>query len=169
MKVIINLLRFIVALYVGFLAIAYMIILSDKGAGHAYSSIRGYSFYYVEDRSLEPDIPKNTFLLLKSEERQYSIKEGDYVLYVEEGKTLLKKVMKENVSDVVLDEYVVGYPGDDEIDYTTVKKSSVLFKSIYHSEWLTLCYQIFTNWIVVLILVLFLVLSPSLTYKRFEL
>jgi hypothetical protein len=169
MKILINIIRFIIAIYVGFLAIVYMMSLADKSNGKAYSTIRGYSYYYVDSNKYEPDIPKKTLLILKSEESQYTVTEGDYVLFVKGDSVVLKKVMKLNASDTALDEYLVGYPNEEESYYTTVKKSDVLFKSIYFSDWLSICYQIFTNWIVVLILVIFLVLSPSLTYKRFEL
>ena len=68
----------------------------------------------------------------------------------------------------------VNMPRDTFVVLQTEKnnytaKMDVIAKYYYHHPTLTLCYKIFTNWIAILIMLLFLILSPSLTYKRFEL
>ena len=168
MKVIINFIRLIIALYLGALATIGMIFISDKTLEKSYPSIFGYSFYLVDNRYLEPEIPKSTLYVLIKESDQYSAQAGEYVLYKDSGQTMFKKIM-ESTGNEAMDEYLVGYPSDDPSSYTTVKKKAILFKGFYHSNWLSVCYSIFTNWIVIIVLFLFLILSPNMTYKRFEL
>ena len=169
MKLIISLLRIIVAMYIAVLVIVGLLLYSQKRSGSRYPNISGYSYYIVEDNKLQPEYPKSTFVVLKSDV-YYTFDEGDYVL-VKEGKVnRLRKVIQKDLDEMHVDQFVGGYTYDiNETENIAALKSDVLAKSIYHSSWLTLCYQIFTNWIVILILIVFLVLSSSISFKRFEL
>lgn len=170
MKFIINILRFIIAFYLAALAIVTMIFYSNKKYNSGYPDVRGYSYYVIEDDKLESvNMPRDTFVVLQTEKNNYTAKEGDYVFYKDGEVFRLMQVKQENASDKELDSYLVGYPDSDESEYMKVKKMDVIAKYYYHHPTLTLCYKIFTNWIAILIMLLFLILSPSLTYKRFEL
>ena len=169
MKLLVSLLRIIIAVYISALVIIGLLLYSQKKAGSKYPNISGYSYYIVEDNKLLPDYPKSTFVLLKSDV-YYNFDEDDYVLVKEGQINRLRKVIQKDLDEMHVDQFVAGYTNDtNETENITAFKSNVLAVSIYHSEWLTLCYQIFTNWIVILILIVFLVLSSSVSFKRFEL
>ena len=164
MKFIINLLRFIIALYVGLFFIIAAYFYSNKKYYNTYPNVGGYAYYIVEDDKLEPDIPNGTFVVLKRED-SFSGQVGEYILFENSGLYRIEQI-KEND---LMEEYIVGFTNDDKSEYLTIKKNDMLYKVYYHSTTLTTVYKILSNWIVLLILILFLVLSPSLTYKRFEL
>ena len=169
MKFIVNLIRVIISIYLTALIFVALIFFSSEKYKSGYPSIKGYSFYIVEDDKLEPDIQKDSFVIIKKEEDGYTAKEGEYVLYKNGDSYTMKQVKKENPDEYTLDEYVIAYPKDDVSDYENIKKMDVIAKYYYHSSTLSICYKILTNWFVILILIIILVLSPSLTYKRFEL
>lgn len=169
MKFIVNLIRVIISIYLTVLIFVALFFFSSEKYQSGYPSIKGYSFYIVKDDKLEPDIPKESFVVIKKEENGYTGKEGEYILYKEDDLYKMKQIKKENPDEYTLDEYVIAYPKDDVGDYQTIKKMDVIAKYYYHNPTLSICYKILTNWFVILVLIIILVLSPSLTYKRFEL
>ena len=150
------------------LILVWAVFYTAKKFDYDYPSIGGYSYYVVDTDKLEPEIPNETFLIIRVEDKQYTAKEGDFVLF-EDGEILrLKKVIRENVSEMNQDEYVVGFVNDTEADYQNLLKQKVIAKAYYHSASTTLLYKIFTNWMVILVLFIFEVLSPTLIGKAIE-
>jgi hypothetical protein len=171
MKLLISLLRIIIAAYLAALTIVGLILFSQKQQGVRYPNIGGYSYYVVEDDKLLPEYPRSTFVVLKSDV-YYTFDEGDYVLLKEGKVNRLRYVVQKDLDEMNVDQFVAGYTNSDGLDVNetiTAQKSNVLATSYYHSSWLTLCYQILTNWMVILILIIILILSSNVTFKRFEL
>ncbi len=169
MRLIVNIIRTIISIYLCAVILVWSLFFTSKKSNGPYPSIAGYTYYVVDDYRSEPELPKGTVMVLKKDEDTYTAKEGDYVLFKNGDLYELKKVMSLDASEDALDEYLVGYVTENEADYTTVKKMNVIANSYYHNSVLTIAYHILTNWFVILLLLIFLVLSPNLTYKRFEL
>ena len=170
MKLIINLLRILIGFYITALIFVMLAFYTSKKYNQEYPSVSGYSYYVVDDYHLESlGMPKGTFVIIKKDTTGYNAKEGDLVLYRDGELYKLVQIKQENASDMEIDTYLVGYPDSTELEYVKLKKKDVISEYYYHSSILTLCYKIFTNWMTLLILILFLFLSPSLIYKRFEL
>ena len=113
---------------------------------------KGYSYIKVSDKFLEPDIKEGEFVLLTNNE---TIKEGDFVVYKLDGKRVVRKVLKEED-----DKYILT-------DDFTLEKSKVLAKVYYKNSKISSVLNIFTNKIVVLIMLILVFILPVMTYKRY--
>jgi hypothetical protein len=168
MKLLVNILRILIGLYMSILILVWAVFFTAKKFDYDYPSINGYSYYVVDTDNLEPEIPNETFLIIKIEDKEYTAKEGDFVLF-QDGEILrLKQVKKENASEMNQDEYVVGFLNETEENYQNLLKKNVIAKAHYHNSVITLVYKILTNWMVILVLLIFEVLSPTLFGKAID-
>ncbi len=158
MKLLVNILRILIGLYMSILILVWAVFFTAKKFDYDYPSINGYSYYVVDTDNLEPEI----------EDKEYTAKEGDFVLF-QDGEILrLKQVKKENASEMNQDEYVVGFLNETEENYQNLLKKNVIAKAHYHNSVITLVYKILTNWMVILVLLIFEVLSPTLFGKAID-
>lgn len=134
------------------LLVRVFFISQEKIYDNDYPNIKGYSYIKVSDKFLEPDIKEGEFVLLTNNE---AIKEGDFVVYKLDGKRVVRKVLKEED-----DKYILT-------DDFTLEKSKVLAKVYYKNSKISLVLNIFTNKIVVLVMLILVFILPVITYKRY--
>ena len=103
MKIIFNIFRGLIITYLIVLAFLFVILYVKKNSYHEdYLDVKGYSYYKIDNATLEPDIRKNNIVILKNSE---DIEVGDYVTFLEgdEKKVVLRKVVERNEYRLVVD------------------------------------------------------------------
>ena len=134
----------------------------DKRGNKKYVNIRGISYVVVDNDYLSPDIPSSTVVLLKKASID-EVNEGEFALVYDGGVAKLKKIIKK---DDATGTVLTGYVSDTE--KTVVNNSDILAKKIYSGVFFSIMFHIFTNPIVIILLLLFLFFSDKWSYKRFE-
>ena len=99
MKVLISLVRIIIAIYLSAFIIVSLLLYSQKKAGNSYPNIAGYSYYVVEDDRLLPEYPKDTFVVVYNGPDTYNFNENDFVLLKEKELTTLRKVVQKHLDE----------------------------------------------------------------------
>lgn len=160
MKFIIKLLRLIIILILAVVATIIILNSMQSKSKMTYINLEGYALFVVDDDYLKPEFESGDVLLLQNDQ-EYTATVGDYIFIYDEGMNRVKRITAD-----VGDSYKISYTNND--DEKLIKKNEVLAKVVYHSEWLTLTYAIITNWIVILGLIVFLVLSPTMLFKRYD-
>lgn len=81
MKIIFNIFRGLIIAYLIVLTFLFVVLYVKKNSYHEdYLEVNGYSYYKVDNATLEPDIRKNNIVILKDSE---DIEVGDYVTFLE--------------------------------------------------------------------------------------
>lgn len=163
MKIIFNIFRGLIIAYLIVLTFLFVVLYVKKNSYHEdYLEVNGYSYYKVDNATLEPDIRKNNIVILKDSE---DIEVGDYVTFLEGEKkeVVLRKVVERNEYRLVVD-ITNNYENKDyknEINIDDVKA-----KMIYNSNTFSSVMNILLNPAVLVILLFLGTIFPEFVFNK---
>lgn len=163
MKIIFNIFRGLIIAYLIVLTFLFVVLYVKKNSYHEdYLEVNGYSYYKVDNATLEPDIRKNNIVLLKDSE---DIEVGDYVTFLEGEKkeVVLRKVVERNEYRLVVD-ITNNYENKDyknEINIDDVKA-----KMIYNNNTFSSVMNILLNPAVLVILLFLGTIFPEFVFNK---
>ena len=163
MKIIFNIFRGLIIAYLIVLTVLFVVLYVKKNSYHEdYLEVNGYSYYKVDNATLEPDIRKNNIVILKDSE---DIEVGDYVTFLEGEKkeVVLRKVVERNEYRLVVD-ITNNYENKDyknEINIDDVKA-----KMIYNSNTFSSVMNILLNPAVLVILLFLGTIFPEFVFNK---
>ena len=156
-KFLLNLVRFILAIYLLVYIVISAYFLSQKNFyENDFPTIEGYSYIKAEDDDLSPDLSNKEFALTKKETK---IEENDIVVYTNhDGNVDIGKVKTVKDKNII----VVKNDKTDKIE-----DKQILGKIIYTNATLSKVLNIVTKWYVAIIMLVIVYIIPTLTYKRY--
>lgn len=158
-KFIINLIRVIFCIFLLLILLIFVYFLvMEKLYNKDFASIEGYTYIHIQDNNMEPDIYDKEYLLVKETK---DIEKNDYVVYLENG---IKKTRK--VIHASKDELEVNYVKISDTSY--INLDSVYGKVVYQNKNISNVLNIFTNLVVIIIMIVYILLTPQYTYRRYE-
>lgn len=163
MKIIFNIFRGLIIAYLIVLTFLFVVLYVKKNSYHEdYLEVNGYSYYKVDNATLEPDIRKNNIIILKASE---DIEVGDYVTFLEGEKkeVVLRKVVERNEYKLVVD-ITNNYENKDyknEINIDDVKA-----KMIYNNNTFSSVMNILLNPVVLVILLFLGTIFPEFVFNK---
>ena len=163
MKIIFNIFRGLIIAYLIVLTFLFVVLYVKKNSYHEdYLEVNGYSYYKVDNATLEPDIRKNNIVILKDSE---DIEVGDYVTFLEGEKkeVVLRKVVERNEYRLVVD-ITNNYENKDyknEINIDDVKA-----KMIYNGNTFSSVMNILLNPAVLVILLFLGTIFPEFVFNK---
>lgn len=163
MKIIFNIFRELIIAYLIVLTFLFVVLYVKKNSYHEdYLEVNGYSYYKVDNATLEPDIRKNNIIILKDSE---DIEVGDYVTFLEGEKkeVVLRKVVERNEYKLVVD-ITNNYENKDyknEINIDDVKA-----KMIYNNNTFSSVMNILLNPVVLVILLFLGTIFPEFVFNK---
>lgn len=163
MKIIFNIFRGLIIAYLIVLTFLFVVLYVKKNSYHEdYLEVNGYSYYKVDNSTLEPDIRKNNIVILKDSE---DIEVGDYVTFLEGEKkeVVLRKVVERNEYRLVVD-ITNNYENKDyknEINIDDVKA-----KMIYNNNTFSSVMNILLNPAVLVILLFLGTIFPEFVFNK---
>lgn len=163
MKIIFNIFRGLIIAYLIVLTFLFVVLYVKKNSYHEdYLEVNGYSYYKVDNATLEPDIRKNNIVILKDSE---DIEVGDYVTFLEGEKkeVVLRKVVERNEYKLVVD-ITNNYENKDyknEINIDDVKA-----KMIYNNNTFSSVMNILLNPVVLVILLFLGTIFPEFVFNK---
>lgn len=163
MKIIFNIFRGLIIAYLIVLTFLFVVLYVKKNSYHEdYLEVNGYSYYKVDNATLEPDIRKNNIVILKDSE---DIEVGDYVTFLEGEKkeVVLRKVVERNEYRLVVD-ITNNYENKDyknEINIDDVKA-----KMIYNNNTFSSVMNILLNPIILVILLFLGTIFPEFVFNK---
>ena len=163
MKIIFNIYRGLIIAYLIVLTFLFVVLYVKKNSYHEdYLEVNGYSYYKVDNATLEPDIRKNNIVILKDSE---DIEVGDYVTFLEGEKkeVVLRKVVERNEYRLVVD-ITNNYENKDyknEINIDDVKA-----KMIYNNNTFSSVMNILLNPVVLVILLFLGTIFPEFVFNK---
>ncbi len=163
MKIIFNIFRGLIIAYLIVLTFLFVVLYVKKNSYHEdYLEVNGYSYYKVDNATLEPDIRKNNIIILKDSE---DIEVGDYVTFLEGEKkeVVLRKVVERNEYKLVVD-ITNNYENKDyknEINIDDVKA-----KMIYNNNTFSSVMNILLNPVVLVILLFLGTIFPEFVFNK---
>lgn len=163
MKIIFNIFRGLIIAYLIVLTFLFVVLYVKKNSYHEdYLEVNGYSYYKVDNATLEPDIRKNNIVILKDSE---DVEVGDYVTFLEGEKkeVVLRKVVERNEYRLVVD-ITNNYENKDyknEINIDDVKA-----KMIYNNNTFSSVMNILLNPAVLVILLFLGTIFPEFVFNK---
>lgn len=163
MKIIFNIFRGLIIAYLIVLTFLFVVLYVKKNSYHEdYLEVNGYSYYKVDNATLEPDIRKNNIVILKDSE---DIEVGDYVTFLkgEKKEVVLRKVVERNEYRLVVD-ITNNYENKDyknEINIDDVKA-----KMIYNNNTFSSVMNILLNPAVLVILLFLGTIFPEFVFNK---
>lgn len=163
MKIIFNIFRGLIIAYLIVLTFLFVVLYVKKNSYHEdYLEVNRYSYYKVDNATLEPDIRKNNIVILKDSE---DIEVGDYVTFLEGEKkeVVLRKVVERNEYRLVVD-ITNNYENKDyknEINIDDVKA-----KMIYNNNTFSSVMNILLNPAVLVILLFLGTIFPEFVFNK---
>lgn len=157
MRFILNLIRFVLAIYLLVYIILSSYILSQKEFyENDFPTIEGYSYIKAEDNDLSPKLKTNEYALTK---RTTIIKENDIIAYTNhDGNVAIGKVKTVKNKNIT----VVKKDKTDKIE-----DKQLLGKVIYTNATLSKVLNIITKWYVAIIILVIIYIIPTVAYKRY--
>ena len=163
MKIIFNIFRGLIITYLIVLAFLFVILYVKKNSYHEdYLDVNGYSYYKIDNATLEPDIRKNNIVILKNSE---DIEVGDYVTFLEgdEKKVVLRKVVERNEYRLVVN-VTNNYENKDY--KTEINIDDVKAKMIYNNNTFSSIMNILLNPVILVILFLLGTIFPEFVFNK---
>lgn len=163
MKIIFNIFRGLIIAYLIVLTFLFVVLYVKKNSYHDdYLEVNGYSYFKIDNATLEPDIRKNNIVILKDSE---DIDVGDYVTFLEGEKkeVVLRKVVERNEYRLVVD-ITNNYENKDyknEINIDDVKA-----KMIYNNNTFSTVMNILLNPVVLVILLFLGTIFPEFVFNK---
>ena len=161
MKVLLSLIKAIIAIYLVLIGLIYAYIFTQKELyGEAFPFLLDYSYYKILDEQYEPDFQKNDFVFVK---KGYDVKENDYVIYLENKNIVrFKKIISKNGALLTLKN-----PNSQE-EQTTIDMQDVLAISTYENDLVSLLLKWLTEPVIVIVIFVIAVLLPEVKYRDFD-
>lgn len=154
-----NAIRIIVITYLVIILIIFAFFLTqEKLYEISLPSIKGYSYIHYQNNHLEPNINDNEFVLIQ---KTSNIDTGDYVVYIKNDIKKIKKVISR-------DKYILEISYIDGTEKETLKLDDAFGKVIYQNKVISDILNVITNYVVIIIMIVYASLIPSLTYKRYS-
>lgn len=163
MKIIFNIFRGLIITYLIVLAFLFVILYVKKNSYHEdYLDVNGYSYYKIDNATLEPDIRKNNIVILKNSE---DIEVGDYVTFLEgdEKKVVLRKVVERNEYRLVVN-VTNNYENKDY--KTEINIDDVKAKMIYNNNTFSSIMNILLNPVILVILFFLGTIFPEFVFNK---
>ena len=163
MKIIFNIFRGLIIAYLIVLTFLFVVLYVKKNSYHDdYLEVNGYSYFKIDNATLEPDIRKNNIVILKDSE---DIDVGDYVTFLEGEKkeVVLRKVVERNEYRLVVN-ITNNYENKDyknEINIDDVKA-----KMIYNNNTFSTVMNILLNPVVLVILLFLGTIFPEFVFNK---
>lgn len=160
-RFLLNIIRVIISAYLCALVIlvAYYLVYT-KLYNDKFPFVFEHSYIKLDNDYLGPKYEKNDYIFVKKYTEE-QIKEGDYVVYLEDGKNIrLKQVTKVN-------DYMITLNYTKHNEENTIDVNDVIAKDVYSNDTLSTVLHIVTNPVVIIILFMCVVLLPELTYRRY--
>ena len=163
MKILFNIFRGLIIAYLIVLTFLFVVLYVKKNSYHDdYLEVNGYSYFKIDNATLEPDIRKNNIVILKDSE---DIDVGDYVTFLEGEKkeVVLRKVVERNEYRLVVD-ITNNYENKDyknEINIDDVKA-----KMIYNNNTFSTVMNILLNPVVLVILLFLGTIFPEFVFNK---
>lgn len=163
MKIIFNIFRGLIIAYLIILTFLFVVLYVKKNSYHDdYLEVNGYSYFKIDNATLEPDIRKNNIVILKDSE---DIEVGDYVTFLEgeEKEVVLRKVVERNEYRLVVD-ITNNYENKDyknEINIDDVKA-----KMIYNNNTFSSVMNVLLNPVVLVILLFLGTIFPEFVFNK---
>lgn len=162
-KWIFNTIRGLIILYLIVLAFLFVVIYVKRNAYHEkYPSLNGYMYYKIDNATLEPEIRKNNYLILKDSD---DIDVGDFVAYLDgpQNDMVIRKVVDRNNYKLTLDvtnnyenkEYKV----EKEIDEITAKV-------VYNNNTISSVANVLLNPVVIIVLLFLGTIFPEFIFNK---
>ena len=163
MKIFFNIFRGLIITYLIVLAFLFVILYVKKNSYHEdYLDVNGYSYYKIDNATLEPDIRKNNIVILKNSE---DIEVGDYVTFLEgdEKKVVLRKVVERNEYRLVVN-VTNNYENKDY--KTEINIDDVKAKMIYNNNTFSSIMNILLNPVILVILFFLGTIFPEFVFNK---
>ena len=163
MKIIFNIFRGLIITYLIVLAFLFVILYVKKNSYHEdYLDVNGYSYYKIDNATLEPDIRKNNIVILKNSE---DIEVGDYVTFLEgdEKKVVLRKVVERNEYRLVVN-VTNNYENKDY--KTEINIDEVKAKMVYNNNTFSSIMNILLNPVILVILFFLGTIFPEFVFNK---
>ncbi|MDY6071631.1 MAG: hypothetical protein SPI44_01990 [Bacilli bacterium] len=163
MKIFFNIFRGLIIAYLIVLAFLFVILYVKKNSYHEdYLDVNGYSYYKIDNATLEPDIRKNNIVILKNSE---DIEVGDYVTFLEgdEKKVVLRKVVERNEYRLVVN-VTNNYENKDY--KTEINIDDVKAKMIYNNNTFSSIMNILLNPVILVILFFLGTIFPEFVFNK---
>jgi len=144
-----------------------------------FPSLRGYTYHKINDNYLEPEIKQNNILIFK-ENSEFKI--NDIILYIENNNRKVGKIIDITDEKITIDYINISNPKVIYVDTNAILNSNpnsleeinYLYKEdifgtmIYNNNIFSKVVNILTHWITLIIMIIFIVIIPNKTYKRFK-
>lgn len=163
MKIIFNIFRGLIITYLIVLAFLFVILYVKKNSYHEdYLDVNGYSYYKIDNATLEPDIRKNNIVILKNSE---DIEVGDYVTFLEgdEKKIVLRKVVDRNEYRLVVD---VTNNYENKNYKTEINIDDIKAKMVYNNNTFSSIMNILLNPVILVILFFLGTIFPEFVFNK---
>lgn len=163
MKIIFNIFRGLIITYLIVLAFLFVILYVKKNSYHEdYLDVNGYSYYKIDNATLEPDIRKNNIVILKNTE---DIEVGDYVTFLEgdEKKVVLRKVVERNEYRLVVD---VTNNYENKNYKTEINIDDIKAKMVYNNNTFSSIMNILLNPVILVILFFLGTIFPEFVFNK---
>ncbi len=162
-KWIFNIIRGLIIIYIIILAFLYVIFYVKRNTYHEkYPSLNGYSYYKIDNSTLEPEIRKNNYLILKKNE---NIEVGDFVAFLDgpEQDIVIRKVVERDNYKLTLD-VTNNY---ESKEYRVEKNiDEISAKVVYNNNTVSAIANVLLNPIVIVILLFLGTIFPEFIFNK---
>ena len=162
-KWIFNIIRGLIIIYIIILAFLYVIFYVKRNTYHEkYPSLNGYSYYKIDNSTLEPEVRKNNYLILKKDE---NIEVGDFVAFLDgpEQDIVIRKVVERDNYKFTLD-VTNNY---ESKEYRVEKNiDEISAKVVYNNNTVSAIANVLLNPIVIVILLFLGTIFPEFIFNK---
>ena len=162
-KWIFNIIRVLIIIYIIILAFLYVIFYVKRNTYHEkYPSLNGYSYYKIDNSTLEPEVRKNNYLILKKDE---NIEVGDFVAFLDgpEQDIVIRKVVERDNYKLTLD-VTNNY---ESKEYRVEKNiDEISAKVVYNNNTVSAIANVLLNPIVIVILLFLGTIFPEFIFNK---
>ena len=145
------------------LAFLYVIFYVKRNTYHEkYPSLNGYSYYKIDNSTLEPEVRKNNYLILKKDE---NIEVGDFVAFLDgpEQDIVIRKVVERDNYKLTLD-VTNNY---ESKEYRVEKNiDEISAKVVYNNNTVSAIANVLLNPIVIVILLFLGTIFPEFIFNK---
>lgn len=162
-KWIFNIIRGLIIIYIIVLAFLFVIFYVKRNTYHEkYPTLNGYSYYKIDNSTLEPEIRKNNYLILKKDE---NIEVGDFVAFLDgpEQDIVIRKVVERDNYKLTLD-VTNNY---ENKEYRVEKNiDQISSKVVYNNNTVSSIANVLLNPIVIVILLFLGTIFPEFIFNK---
>lgn len=162
-KWVFNIIRGLIIIYIIILAFLFVIFYVKRNTYHEkYPTLNGYSYYKIDNSTLEPEIRKNNYLILKKDE---NIEVGDFVAFLDgpEQDIVIRKVVERDNYKLTLD-VTNNY---ENKEYRVEKNiDQISAKVVYNNNTVSSIANVLLNPIVLVILLFLGTIFPEFIFNK---